>query len=136
MSRSDGTIEHLAIGTHQQFLEDGTEVHQFSVQVPSGLRWFEGHFEDNPVLPAMVQLREVAGLIPEMWPDLSVLSRIVGAKFHRRIRPDDSLSLRLSRLPGTAKASFEFCRHDGVCSSGTLEFSFGRQAIAKASSAE
>lgn len=99
-----------------------TVIVEFTTQIPDALRWFRGHFDGNPVLPAMVQLREALLLVRSTWPDLHSLRRITRAKFHARIRPSETLRLRLRRDGHSARAGFEYLRGTVVCSSGILEF--------------
>ena len=115
----------LTIGKREQRRDGRTEAHQFETLVPPELRWFRGHFDGHPVLPAMVQLHEVLQLAATIWPDLAGLRRISRAKFRRPIRPGDQLSLRLTRTLGTRKMSFEYLRSGICCSSGILEFATG-----------
>ena len=117
-----GKTLHLAIGVHVRCDDGEAETHEFVVDVPDGLRWFQGHFQGNPVLPAVVQTLEVLRLVTATWPDLVGLRRIVRAKFQKPIRPGDSLSLRLTRARGSNKAAFEYRRDQETCSSGTMEF--------------
>ena len=103
--------------------DDGdTVTFEFTTQIPEALRWFRGHFDSNPVLPAMVQLREALSLVRSTWPDLHSLRRITRAKFHARIRPSETLRLRLRRVGRSGKAGFEYLRGTEMCSSGVLEF--------------
>ena len=113
---------HLQISTHTRLNEGDIEMHEFESCVPADLRWFEGHFNGNPVLPAVVQMREALRLVASIWPDLESLRRITRAKFQRPIRPSDLLQVSLTRVRGTNKAAFEFRRKGETCSSGTLEF--------------
>ena len=112
----------LVIGAHQRSNDGPIEIHEIVFRVPADLRWFKGHFEGNPVLPAMVQLHEVLLLVQGIWPDLIALRRITRAKFHKRIRPSESLRLLLKRTRGIHKTSFAYLRGNEKCSSGVLEF--------------
>ena len=122
MSGSHDEITRLTPRAHERHEDGELEVHEFVFKVPSNLRWFQGHFDGNPVLPAMVQLYEVLQLMATTWPDLTGLRRVTRAKFRRPIRPLDSLRLRLERNRGAGKASFAFVRGDEICSSGVFEF--------------
>ena len=98
------------------------ETLEFAVHVSPDLRWFRGHFDDNPILPAMVQLREALFIVRDVWPDVGALRRVTKAKFRKPIRPLDPLRLKLRKKRGERKATFRYLRDDGTCSSGTLEF--------------
>lgn len=116
-------VTRLSVGRHTRRLDGRTETHEFVVQVPSDLRWFQGHFDGNPVLPAVVQLREVTRMISSIWPGIGLLRGIVRAKFRRPIRPADQLLVRLRRQEGSDKVSFEYLRNGDPCSSGVLDVS-------------
>jgi 3-hydroxymyristoyl/3-hydroxydecanoyl-(acyl carrier protein) dehydratase len=97
----------------------------FDVLVPPELLYFRGHFDGDPVLPAVVQvdvlvLRAIEGL----WPDLTRLRRMTRLRFRALIRPGDELELKLART-GDARAEFEILRAGATCSSGTLHFEVG-----------
>ncbi len=129
MSGSPDATERLEVGDPRRTLEGGVEIHRFAVRVPAGLRWFEGHFEGNPVLPAMVQLREAMFLVAAIWPDLAGLRRISRAKFRRPIRPADALELVLRRTVGTPRVQFEYLRGGEACSGGVLELAVAGSTV-------
>ncbi len=122
MKASGGERVRLEVRAHVRRQEGEIENHEFAVHVPPDLRWFRGHFEGNPVLPAIVQIHEVLRLITSTWPDLAGLRRITHAKFQKPIRPSEALRLRLTRVPGAKTATYEYRREGETCSSGTLEF--------------
>jgi 3-hydroxymyristoyl/3-hydroxydecanoyl-(acyl carrier protein) dehydratase len=127
MTAPGGETAHLEIEAHVRRDEGDIEIHEFESFVPADLRWFQGHFTGNPVLPAVVQVREALRLVAAVWPDLEGLRRITRAKFQRPIRPSDVLHMYLTRVRGTSKAAFEFRRQGDTCSSGTLEFERERE---------
>lgn len=122
MKLSPGETVRLEMGAHVRRDDGEVESHEFELRVPTDLRWFRGHFEDNPVLPAVVQIHEVLRLVTTTWPDLACLRRITRAKFQKPIRPSDALRLRLTRVRGVKKATFEYRRGGKTCSSGALVF--------------
>ena len=122
MSGSHDEITRLTLGAHERRNDGELEIHELALEVPSALRYFQGHFDGNPVLAAVVQLREVLRHTAAIWPDLPALRRVTGAKFRRPIRPRDSLRLRLERTRGSEKARFTFVRGNEICSSGVLNF--------------
>jgi 3-hydroxymyristoyl/3-hydroxydecanoyl-(acyl carrier protein) dehydratase len=128
MKVSGGKRVRLEIGAHERRHEGEIDNHEFAVHVPPDLRWFLGHFEGNPVLPAIVQIQEVLRLVTATWPDLAGLRRITRAKFQKPIRPSDALRVRLMRVRGAKKATYEYRRGGETCSSGTLEFARARGA--------
>ncbi len=92
------------------------------VDVPTNYRWFDGHFDQYPVLPAAVQIQELvlpaahrAGL--EFGRPL----RFERLKFSRRIRPGMALVVHL-KSPGPGELRFEITAAEGVLSSGRAQF--------------
>ena len=92
------------------------------MHVPVDLCWLEGHFPQDPILAAVVQVREAVCLVSESWPDLQGLVRIKRVKFRRPIRPADELALQLKRKTHARRVTFEYSRDGEVCSGGSLEF--------------
>lgn len=60
-------------------------------------RYFDGHFDDAPILPGVVQLAAVEQQIAELWPNLTGPVRLERIKFHAAITPGMSLDLHLTR---------------------------------------
>lgn len=104
------------------------EQRRFDVHVPPHLPYFRGHFDGDPILPAVVQLQIVAiGQIEAAWPDLEGLREITKLKFVRPVRPDDRLALVIERATGSGSVRFAISRDGDPCSSGTLTFArYGR----------
>lgn len=98
---------------------------RFEVSVPDNYRWFDGHFEHYPVLPAAVQLHEIVLPCVERsgWATTTLVST-QRLKFVGRISPGDALVVRLTRA---APTTIQFEIHAGAqpCSSGRLLFSEG-----------
>ena len=93
------------------------------LSVPADLFAFRGHFEGDPVLPAVVQLD--GGVLPQVeraWPDLGCLERARRLKFVRPIRPGDVIRLSLERRNGARQVEFSIETGGETCSSGLLIF--------------
>jgi acyl-coenzyme A synthetase/AMP-(fatty) acid ligase/3-hydroxymyristoyl/3-hydroxydecanoyl-(acyl carrier protein) dehydratase len=102
---------------------DAPERHAAEVRVPADSPYFRGHFEGMPVLPGVVQLRElVLRPVQQRWPDLRHLRRVVGLKFKAPILPDDVVVVEIGRAAAASKVTFEIRRGSGPVSSGTLVF--------------
>lgn len=102
---------------------EGVARADFAVHVPAGLCYFLGHFEGDPVLPAVAQLNNlVLPLVHRAWPAMPPLRRATKLKFHKPIRPGDDLSLRLEHTRARAAVTFVIELGGGVASAGTLHF--------------
>ena len=70
---------------------------EFSLEHPA----LRGHFPGNPIVPAVLLLDEVlsrleSASIPSVSPGSSRGWRVGNAKFHRPVRPGESLALELA----------------------------------------
>ncbi len=75
MSESHDEITRLTLGAHERRDDGELEIHELALEVPSSLRWFQGHFDGNPVLAAVVQLREVLRYTAAIWLGLRARRR-------------------------------------------------------------
>lgn len=102
---------------------DGIERVTFAVHVPAGICYFRGHFEGNPLLPAVAQLNSlVVPFVHRTWPTMPPLRRALRLKFHRPIRPGDDLSVRLERRGDSSSVTFTIELDGAPASSGALYF--------------
>jgi 3-hydroxyacyl-[acyl-carrier-protein] dehydratase len=62
-----------------------------------GFIGFSGHFPDNPILPAFVQVCAVVSLAEEEGGKALRLAAVRSAKFLSPIRPDEEVSIRCRR---------------------------------------
>jgi hypothetical protein len=102
---------------------------EIPVRVPADYAWFEGHFEEYPVLAGAAQLKElilptVARAFPELGP-IESMSRI---KFSGRITPGNDLSVRVERGAKPGRVVFEIKKSNEVCSRGTLSLEPGPES--------
>ena len=102
---------------------DGTEVRVLSFLVPPDLLYFRGHFDGDPVLPAVVQLDGlVLRQIDRIWPELGPPRQVLRLKFKRPVRPGERLELRLDLDASRPAVTFDIEGAAGPCASGTLVF--------------
>lgn len=104
-----------------RFAEAAADVRELRLVAPRELAWFRGHFDGNPILAAVVQMREVTAWLAATWPDLGAPTLMKKLKFKSPIRPEQEIVLRLSRRSGAREVVFSLSRGGAVCSSGTLE---------------
>lgn len=123
MSDSSRPTDDLVELSSERSDEGGTETHRFRLAVPPSLEYFEGHFEGEPILAAVVQLDVVImPRIERLWPDLGPLERATKVKFRSPIRAGDEVTLRLSRRSGTKKVQIAMIKDEVECATGSLWF--------------
>lgn len=77
-------------------VEDGrTEVTAKCV-FPATFIGFDGHFHDNPVLPAIVQLATVRHIVEQCVSKSLIPANFSRAKFRAMIKPDQAVVFRLN----------------------------------------
>ncbi len=90
--------------------------------VEPGSPWFSGHFPGWPILPGVAMLSMVGEAVRHDERKRGVKVRINGVKrvrFRQPIRPDDPISISLSRTEGERENSYNFkivVRQDIACS--------------------
>ena len=102
---------------------NGTDVRVLSFRVPPELPYFRGHFDGDPILPAVVQLDGlVLRQIERIWPELGAPRQALRLKFKRPVRPGEHLELRLTLDASRPAVTFGIEGGAGPCASGTLVF--------------
>jgi 3-hydroxyacyl-[acyl-carrier-protein] dehydratase len=115
MKALDQAILAARRGPHHT-TDDGRWVQ--TLRLPPDFFGFAGHFPDNPLLPAYVQIRIAQTLIETAVSRRLVMTGVFQAKFQRPIRPGETVMVTVT-LPHATDAAFE----------GRVRFSSdGRQA--------
>lgn len=105
---------------------DAAESVTVAFVVPADSVFFQGHFEGDPIFPAVAQLSElIVPAVTRAWPDLAVPSAFRRVKFTRILRPGSECVLTMVRS-GT-KVEFRVESAGLVCS-GVVEFRAGAEA--------
>lgn len=117
MSSEDFVVERIAVSADAAHLR---------ASVPLDLRYFDGHFEGNPMLPGIAQLIAlVHRRARESFGALGREKRIVRLKFEAVIKPGDVLDVHLERGPakdGGIQVRFEIRRGETRCASGAIVY--------------
>ncbi|MBX3504743.1 MAG: acyl-CoA synthetase [Parvibaculum sp.] len=90
----------------------------FDLRLQPELRWFEGHFPDQPILPGVAQLHIAALLAERVWGIDFPGHDMSRVKFRRVMQPGErvSLSLALKEL----RLDFQYVCEGEVVASGTM----------------
>jgi 3-hydroxymyristoyl/3-hydroxydecanoyl-(acyl carrier protein) dehydratase len=92
------------------------------VVVPRDLGFLRGHFEGDPVLPAVVQLRHIAlAQTRQRFPELGPLERVSSLTFGRAVRAGEELFLTLRRS-GLREVGFALQVGEDASCSGLFQF--------------
>ena len=95
------------------------------VEVPADLKYLEGHFPGDPIVPGVAQVVALAQRQAEaLFPELGAVVGMRRLKFMEALRPGDSLELHFEQTtPPEAddtKLVFRVTRGAAECSRGTL----------------
>ena len=102
---------------------------RLSARVPADLHYFGGHFDGNPVVAGVVQLKWVDEAIQQYFgvqPDLAGMEAV---KFHRLLFPNSTFNMIIKHQPDTGKWSYQITTADGKVASGRLVTRDGGQGV-------
>jgi acyl-coenzyme A synthetase/AMP-(fatty) acid ligase len=92
------------------------------VSIPRDFGFLRGHFEGDPILPAAVQLNQIAlAQTRKRFPDLGAVSSLRDVEVSRAVQPGDVLTLRLARR-GAREVDFTLSSERERTCSGTFCF--------------
>ncbi len=92
------------------------------LQPPATLVYFDGHFDDAPVLPGVVQVDWAIDLGRRLFGFTGGFLRMEAIKFHRIFHPGPAMRLALDWRAAQAVLVFEFSSTAGRHSSGRIFF--------------
>jgi 3-hydroxymyristoyl/3-hydroxydecanoyl-(acyl carrier protein) dehydratase len=98
----------------------GEATAQISMELNPGLRWFDGHFPEQPILPGVAQLHIASLLAEEIWGFVATGSDMARVKFRKIMQPGDKVMLSLSRN-GSDRLDFRYLIDDEVMASGAIK---------------
>ncbi|MBO6904631.1 MAG: acyl-CoA synthetase [Parvibaculum sp.] len=97
---------------------DGDKV-QFDLLLQPELRWFEGHFPGQPILPGVAQVHIVSVLAERIWGIEFPGHDMSRVKFRRVLQPGERVSLSLVCLE--RRIDFQYASGGEVVASGTVK---------------
>ncbi len=95
------------------------------ITIDKGVRWFEGHFPEQPVLAGVVQTHWAGELSKFVFDIEDDFIRIDNLKFQAVVLPGLSMSLSLVRNEEKNSVKFSFSKGDTMYSEGRLVFAKG-----------
>lgn len=111
-------------------LESGDNRYSFGLLINSDIRWFEGHFPEQPVLAGVVQTHWAAQLACALFP-LDEFQGVDNLKFQTVILPGQTVHLTLDYLAEKSAIKFTYqsvadpAAEPSLCSEGKLLFGEG-----------
>jgi 3-hydroxymyristoyl/3-hydroxydecanoyl-(acyl carrier protein) dehydratase len=90
------------------------------VHVPRELKYLDGHFPGQPIVPGVAQLVLIERAIASVWPELHTPAGIRRLKFQARIDPGVDVDVLLAREERTV--SFQIVHGETETSRGALVF--------------
>ena len=97
----------------------GPEHCRLELEVPEQLVYLQGHFDDYPLVPGVVQIQWAIDLATEQFGCECVVADMDRLKFQQPLRPGMRFQLELKLSAQTLQFSFESC--EGRHSSGSLK---------------
>ena len=90
--------------------------------IPPELIYFDGHFENNPILPGIVQVHWAEAFARRLLPVSGRFQRLEVIKFQQVIVPGTRVNIQLNYDGAKQKLAFEYSSQRGVHSSGRICF--------------
>ncbi|MCE9650895.1 MAG: AMP-binding protein [Parvibaculum sp.] len=100
--------------------EVGVDEARFDLELMPDLRWFDGHFPGQPILPGVAQLHIASSLAEEAWGIIATGSEMSRIKFRHVMQPGDLVTLMLVRN-GADRLDFRYLQGDEVMASGAIK---------------
>jgi hypothetical protein len=92
----------------------------FELELPENLRWFDGHFPGQPLLPGVAQLHIAAACARLAWQKHYTGREMSRIKFRRVLTPNQRISLRLTLRPA-GDMDFQYFQGEDIAASGTFK---------------
>lgn len=92
---------------------------RFELELDPALRWFDGHFPGQPILPGVAQLHIASLLAERTWGAPATGREMSRIKFRRVMQPGDRITLTLVRS-GAGRLDFRYMLGDEIMASGAF----------------
>ena len=92
------------------------------LDIHAGIRWFDGHFPQQPVLAGIVQTHWAAELGKFLFPLSDKFVRVDNLKFQTVVLPGQQLTLLLEHLPNSGALKFRYVQDELNFSEGKCVF--------------
>ncbi len=98
---------------------NGNEV-ELTFRIPANLLYFDGHFNQTPILPGVVQLHWAQHYAQREFNPTGEFIGIDALKFQQIVVPEQELVLSLSYQPDKSRVSFTYRSKRGQHASGRI----------------
>lgn len=92
----------------------------FELLLERELRWFDGHFPEQPILPGVAQLHIASVLAEEAWGIVATGADMARVKFRRVMQPGDLVTLVLT-LSAEDRLDFKYLVDGDIAASGAFK---------------
>ncbi|QHJ12082.1 Tyrocidine synthase 3 [Paraglaciecola mesophila] len=90
--------------------------------IPPEIRYFNGHFDNTPILPGVVQVHWAHKLAKAHFAELNHFYRLEVIKFSQVIQPNENVEIQLTFNSLKQQVTFSFQSEKGIHSSGRICF--------------
>ncbi len=90
------------------------------IEIPDNLIYFDGHFDDFPIVPGVVQIDWIAKSLYQLLPTSLMIQKIEALKFMHPIRPKDKCKIKMYGDFKKEKVTFQFYNKEKVLTKGRL----------------
>ncbi|NMH60664.1 hypothetical protein [Alteromonas ponticola] len=93
-----------------------------NLYVDDNLRWFQGHFPEQPVLPGIVQIDWAGTLARALMVGDNSFKQLINIKFKTMVMPNTAMQLELTYQADKGSLKFHFFNENTSFSQGSFKF--------------
>jgi hypothetical protein len=93
---------------------------RFDLELDPDLRWFDGHFPTQPILPGVAQLHIAALIAEDAWGEAVAGREMSRVKFRHVMQPGDKVTLVLEKK-GAGRIDFRYAQGNEIMASGAFK---------------